>query len=405
MTAGVYHVPTPLAALSFAPAAVRGIPSDMPVKFPVRFLPSVKLWEIDVRPHGRIRSILFPGSNSPIKLTNQAWAEEVRRTILRDIAKGIPEKVAVSPYLPRESMLESWAARWLEALGRQVEDGDRSPTYTRRLRDFVERDWKPLYGQSIHSVGLLQLEEFAHELREEHSATTVVHIMSALRTCLRWVAKRSAGTYSCPEFPELRRGAYEPALLEPEQQHAVLEQIALPYRGIFIALADLMIRPGEARALDVREYDFRAREFEVSHAMQGPRKDAKRGPTKGRDRRVLVATERLAAWLEEYVSAERRLRGVGPLFVGEEGRWPESTLRHVWEAAALAAGGPEVGLYAGTKHSTATYLRRAGLSLDELGLAMGHSWASRSKAVTEGYARPPRVANATVVRLLDGRGR
>lgn len=109
---------------------------------------------------------------------------------------------------------------------------------------------------------------------------------------------------------------------------------------------------------------------------------------------------------EEREMSERRLRGIGPLFAnpnaeGADPRWPESTLRHVWEAACEAAAGPQVGLYAGTKHSTATWLRRAGLSLDELGLAMGHSWASREKQVTAGYARPPRIANATVVQVLD----
>lgn len=404
--AGAYHVPTPLSALSFAPAALRGITPAMPERFPVRWLPSQGLWEIDVRPHGRIRSVLFPGSDSPMKLLHEDWAREIRRNILRDLAKGIPEKVAVSPYLPRESLLEKWAERWLEHLERQVEAGDRSPTYTRRLRDFVHRDWAPLYGQSIHGLGLLQLEDYAHGLREQHGATTVVHIVSALRTCLRWVAKRSGGTFHCPDFPELHRGAFEPRILEPEQQQAILEQIDPAARGIFYALADLMIRPGEGRAALVPDYDFRARELEVAHAMKGSRKDALRGPTKGRDRRLLVPTERLAAWLEENVSAERRLRGAGPLFENpgaedEDPRWPESTLRHVWEAAARAAGGPLVGLYAGTKHSTATWLRRAGLSLDELGLAMGHTWATREKAVTAGYARAPRVANATVVAALN----
>lgn len=407
MTTGVHHAPTPLSALSFAPAALRGMDPGMD-KFPVRYLPSQKVWEVDVRPHGRIRSVLFPGSDSPMKLVDRKMADEVRRNILRDLAKGIPERTAVSPYLPRESLLERWAERWLEALERQVAAGERSPTYTRRLRDFVKRDWSPLYGQSIHTVGLLQLEDFAHALREDHGATTVWHIMSALRTCLRWVAKRSGGTYHAPDFPELRRGAFEPRVLEPEQQAAVLEQIDVAQRGVFLALADLMIRPGEARALDVGDYDFRAHELEVGHAIQGSRKDARRGPTKGRDRRLLLASDRLAAWLEERVSAEQRLRG-GPLFAnplarGDDPRWPESTLRHVWEAAAERAGF-KCGLYVGTKHSTSTWLRRAGLSLDELGLAMGHRWATREKQVTAGYARPPRLANANVVRLIDSRGR
>lgn len=404
--------PTSLETLSFAPGCSRAIPDRLrESKFPVRWVEAKQVWEVDVRPHGRIRSVLFPGSVSPTKLVTRKMAVEVRKTILKDIQRGVPEKIAVSPFLPRESRLDRWGERWLEQLDDRVAAGKRSPTYVRRLRHYVHVDWEPLHALSIHSIGLLQLEDFEQELRLRHpNATTVLHILSALRTCLRWVAKRSAGTYVAPEFPELERASYTAPVLEPGQQAAILEKIDVESRGIFLALADLMIRPGEGRALDVGDYDFKTRELRIAHAMKGPRKDAPRGTTKGRDRRLLVVTRRLSDWIEAHVDAEARLRREIPLFanpvaVGEDLRWPESTLRHAWEAAARAAGGPVVGLYVGTKHSTATWLRREGFTLDELGLAMGHSWATREKKVTEGYAQPPRIANETIVRLLDGRGR
>jgi integrase len=407
--------PTPVHRLSFAPPVIRGIPTALvrEGKFPVRFVAAKKVWEVDVRPHGRIRSVTFPGSLTPMKLLTREMAAEVRRLILADIEKGVPEKVAVSPYLPRESLLEKWVERWLEHLDEQVERGARSPTYTRRLRDFADPkgQWGSLYGQSIHSIGLNELEGLVRKLRKaKASETTIVHVLASLRTCLRWVEERSNGAFVAPKFPQLQRAAFEPAILTREQQAAVLDAIPEEKRGAFLAMADLMIRPGEARGANVGDYDFGSRELQVRHAMKGSRKDAVRGTTKGRDRRLLVVTARLAEWLEAHVSAEARLRRDVPLFAnpdarGADPRWPESTLRHVWEAASESAGGPQVGLYVGTKHTTSTWLRRAGLSLDELGLAMGHSWASREKQVTEGYARPPRVANETIVRLLDGRGR
>jgi hypothetical protein len=122
-----------------------------------------------------------------------------------------------------------------------------------------------------------------------------------------------------------------------------------------------------------------------------------------------VITDRLFAWLEEHVTAEARLARTGPLFENpdshdDDPRWPESTLRHVWEEARdRVPGCPRAGLYAGTKHATATWLRRAGLSLDEIALALGHSWARKGQEVTEGYARPPRLANANIARILDSR--
>ncbi len=411
--ASAFLSPTPLSALSFAPVPGRGMqaglaPAD---RFPVRWLPSLGVWEVDARPHGRIRAVLFPGSTSALKLVHREWAEEIRKAILRDIERGVAERAAVSPYLPREGSLEKWAERWLEHLGDQVAAGDRSPTYIRRLRDFVAHDWRPLYGQGIHAIGLLELDDFVRQLRRQgKSATTIVHVLASLRTCMRWIAKRSAGTYAAPEFPELHRSRYEPRILEPAEQDAVLAAIPEAKRGAFLALADLMIRPGEVRAANVEDYDFRETELSVRHAMKGLTHKAPRGDTKSRDRRLLVVTTRLAAWLEQQVGPEARLKGTGPLFSNPDGReaggrFSYYTLADRWREACEAAGIPPVGLYAGTKHSTATWLRRAGLSLDELGLAMGHSWATREKRVTEGYARPPRLANANTVRLLDGRGR
>jgi integrase len=299
----------------------------------------------------------------------------------------------------------------MENLDRLVKAGERSPTYTRRLRDF-SRSGGPfslLYGRSIHSIDFGTLEDFAAELREGGlSPTSVFHVLSSLRTCLRWTAKRSAGTYAAPEFPQLRRGKYEPVTLTPEDQTKVLAAIAIRQRGAFLAMADLMIRPGEARAADVGDYDFRTRELRVEHAMKGETLDAPRRETKGRDERVLSVTSRLADWIEAHVGREDRLRRNVPLFSNSRAhkvsdrRWSGSTMRHVWESGCERAGLQRVGLYAGTKHSTATWLRQAGLSLDELGLAMGHA-AARRTALTEGYARPPRVANTNIVNVLDRR--
>ena len=183
-------------------------------------------------------------------------------------------------------------------------------------------------------------------------------------------------------------------------------------RGAFLFMADLMVRPGEARAVNVGQYDFKTREFDLQNAVQGPRKDARVGSTKGKDRRILLATDRLAGWLEKHVSKERRIQRTGVLFESpdarlDDPRWADSTLRHTWERARERAGDlPKAALYEGTKHSTATWLRQAmGLSLEEIGLALGHAHARRELAVTEGYAKPGRVANGKIAKILDGRGK
>ena len=382
-----------------------GMPPTRP-RFPVRFLPSVGLWEVDVRPYGRIRSLLMPGMETPMKLVAKQMADEVRATILRDIERGVPEQIAVSPYLPRESLVEAWAAKWLKHLESLVRHEKRSPNYVRRLHDFAgpEGSWSPLYGSSIHSIGYARIEDYVTELRDAGvHPTTIAHTLGALQTCLRWAAKRLGGTYVVPEFPELERAEHEPIILTPEQQDRILEQIVEPKRGVFLALVDLMIRPSEARAIDVGHYDFSSHELRVEVAMKGARKDAPIGPTKGRDRRLVLVTERLAGWLETHVPLRARVERTVPLFSGRSGRWAHSSLDDVWKAAIKKTDVPACGLYEGTKHSTSTWLRSRGFTLEEIGLAMGHAHARRGEAVTEGYAQRPRVANASIAQMLDER--
>jgi hypothetical protein len=87
---------------------------------------------------------------------------------------------------------------------------------------------------------------------------------------------------------------------------------ALGVRSAFLAMADLMIRPGEARGANVEDYDFRPRELGVRHAMKGLTHEAPRGGTKSRDRRPLAVTARLAEWIDAHVGAEQRLPQCGP---------------------------------------------------------------------------------------------
>ena len=404
-----FALPTPVTALSFAPGLGCATTAEMPRarKFPVRRIPSAGVWEVDARPHGRIRSVLFPGSTEAVKLVTEAMALEVQRIILRDIAKGVPEAAAVAPYLRHAAILRSWVDRWLEHLERLVEIGERSPRYTRRLHDYVAH-WDPLLDMSIYALDYATLEEYAVDLRTQGMhATTAFHAITTLHTCLRWTAKRLGPSYVPPQFPEMRRGRFEPVLLTPDEQDAVLGRIREDQRGIYLAMCDLMVRPGEARALLVDHYDFAAREIHVCEAIKGPRKGDPRGATKEHDTRDLRVTERLAAWIDAHTPASARLKRTGELFrnptaLDGDHRWDENTMYGVWVAARDRAGVPAATMYSGTKHSTATWLRGLGLGLDRIGIALGHA-TPREHRVTEGYAARPRLANGGIAEMLDDR--
>jgi len=342
---------------------------------------------------------MFPGTQSPVRLVSREMAEEVRRAILANIAQGLDERAAVAPFLPRESSVGAVLDLWLASIETAVQAGKRSPAYLTGLKRYAgpKGHLAPLRNASIHGLNLVSLEDFAEELSAEGmNATSIVHTLGTLKTALNWHAHRSSGAYAAPTFPKLSRADFEPVILTREQQSTVIDAIPVAQRGAFLAMADLLIRPGETRALDAPHYTKECREIRIERAVQGPTADSPIGPTKGRDRRLLIASDRLAAWIDAHAPR------FGPLFPGPEGgRWSHSTLKSVWERAIEQTGVPAAGVYSGTKHSTASWLRSLGIPLDDIGAAMGHAWATRGKELTERYAQGPRVANAPIVHLFS----
>ena len=168
-----------------------------------------------------------------------------------------------------------------------------------------------------------------------------------------------------------------PQILSREVQTKVLDALPDGKRGIFLALADLLLRPSEARVLRLRDWtgdEIRIERGAKDRLVLGEI----RGPKKRRGIKTLPVSERLQNWLNEHVTTERRLNDPdGPLFYNpgaeRDGWWSETALRRVWNFACKRAGVEPVGLYEGTKHSTATYLKGLGADDRLLAAIAGHT--------------------------------
>jgi integrase len=138
-------------------------------------------------------------------------------------------------------------------------------------------------------------------------------------------------------------------------------------RGIFLALK-MGIRPGEARAVRVRDFDFASGVLSIREALKSDGSGAPRGQTKTGVPGDYPVSAELHDWLAEQVPTERRFQAEAPLFSNPRTGRPYSShkLREVWIAACEAAEVEYVPLYRATKHTTFTALREAGVSRDEV---------------------------------------
>ncbi len=331
-------------------------------------------WRIDVRPYGFIYSV--GGAPLESKKLADAVLDQINMSLARN---GNNYDAALEPWLPATAKRAPVLGRyqdWLATKDRQVKNGDRSPNtvreYRRYAREGGELDfWE---GRGVYEIDAASLEDWDNWLADrELSAKTRRNVLGAFRSFCSWLVRRGVLDRP-PLFPTVPTTDHKPVTLSDSEQSAVLEAIPEPRRGLFLGLALLGLRPGEARALDVSDLYHEDGELwvRVGRAIQGLSADAPIGPTKTRRQRSLPVPVELGSWIEAHVERSGRLKG-RPLFEHPRGgRWSHGAVRDTWKRACEAVG-VDVGLYEGTKHTAATKWLRQGADERTIQEILGHS--------------------------------
>lgn len=291
-------------------------------------------------------------------------------------------------------------ANWLERMRDLVDAGERSPTYLRELERYAEPGGHldELLELTIYELRPARLEAWGRNLAKKGLAPkTRRNIVGALAAFLNWLYDLEEIS-RVPKLPSVSVPTHSPRIIAPATQDAILAEIPEDRRGPFLALVAHALRPGEVRALNVGDYAWRDRQLTLSHAMKGLTSAAERRGTKTRDVMRFPVADELAAWLEAHVELEERVLGDRPLFLnpGTGQRWSYWALRDEWRSAGARVGVPDVRLYEGTKHSTLTALRSAGVPLDVVQRAARH----KDRRTTERYAQ---LGDLAVVEALKKR--
>lgn len=288
----------------------------------VRRVKARNVWEIDVRPHGRFRSVPLQGSK-PLRFTTQALAQQVLDLIRAEIAAGKSEWAAVAPYLPRAaSTLNKIVERYISDLQERVEAGELAPRTIERFESYANAgghfSW--LYEFSVYEITTGHLKDWNSWLRKRSiHQNTRRHVLNDMRTIFRWLYGREE-LERVPEFPALAQKKTVPNIIDVNDQEEVLEAIPEALRGAHILAVEEVFRPGELRGLNVTDYNFRTRTLTLQNAMDGDTNAAERKSTKEEDVRVRQVTDRLADWLEKHIAPEERVNGKRPLFVNPRAR-------------------------------------------------------------------------------------
>lgn len=353
----------------------------------------------------RVWSFPVGTSDARIPLTEEL-AQRVLELVRMEVSRGKDLDDALAMFQPSTSAAnrcETKLAKWLDAKRRETRSGDRSPTYL----DELERYAKPgghfsfWTGHSIAEGGdYAALEDWSAWLADRGlSPKSRYNVMAAWHSFLGWLYRRRElrelpRDYPWPKVPE-----HAAPVLSIATQRAVLEAIPVEARGVFLALALLGLRPGEAVAL--RQSDLRDGWLTVARARKGSKLDAPVRGTKSGAAKRLPVPEELLEWLARTgarggtaLTGASLLNRTAPLFTNPAtgGPWAKSALRRRWEAACAKVG-VRIGLYNGTKHTLATEQIRRGTTERTLQAILGHADAKSTRR----YAR---LADQAVVEAL-----
>ncbi len=326
-----------------------------------------------------------------VRFDSREMAEGLLRGIEVEVAKGRQLSDVLSEFRSDDSSDNAVGPllhEWLRLFEKKVKAGDRAP---RTLKDYARwvgpapADhpnppdhfcwWR---GRSVFEITTASLEEWSYWMAERGlSGKTRRNVFAGFHAFMKWLAGQRPSWEMPLEIPWPEAAEHLPTILSRDVQTRVLEAVPEAKRGIYYALADLLLRPSEARVLRVRDWtgdEIRVERASKDHRVRGE----VRGPKKRKGVKTLPASDRLMEWLEKHVPAKRRVADPdGPLFHNPdgyaEGWWSAPVLSTTWYRACDRAGVPRVGPYEGTKHSTATYLKGLGADDRLLAAIMGHS--------------------------------
>jgi integrase len=297
---------------------------------------------------------------------------------------GIPLSEAVGQYRApraRPNLVSERVDVWM----REVEASeDYSPNTIVRYRGYRDGHFKWWSGKSVYEIRYDALRDWVTWLRVERkqSNKSIKNVLAAFRTFYRWLRQGREAEFPLLEFPRLKHSTSTRSVMDLDDRAAAIAALPDEDRGIFLALK-IGIRPSEARALTIADYDFARGVVTIRYALKGSGSGAKRGPTKTGETGDYPITGELREWIAEHVPEARRFQPDAPLFAHPRTGRPyhSNVVRQLWIEACETADVEYLPLYQAMKHTTLTALRDAGVSIDDVQALARH----RDPRTTEIY--------------------
>ena len=301
--------------------------------------------------------------------------EQANRILTKIRAEIDAESFDPSRYVAqklRPLQFRTWSSSWLRSRETEVEKKTISPSYMRELRRFVSILQNYFQDTDIRDVGTKKVHEFYLTIKgsPKYQKNILSCFHKMLSDALDW-----GDINKMPKFPEFDVPEPDFAIIDPDEQDAVIEKIEdLMDKAYILITAREMVRPSETRALFWEDLDFKRnkvtirRHFSLNELLPTTKsKNIKRLPLDADVKELLVR-------LPRHITS--------PFVFQKKGHpYSESYARKLWNRTAKEMG-IKITFYQGTKHSSASE------ATDRVGMDRVQEFLHHSNpAMTRRYAK------------------
>lgn len=291
--------------------------------------------------------------------------------LLENIRKAIDDGTFnISNYLPKE--IEQFKGhkmlpKWQEA---KTHKG-LSQWHIRKINEYVKNYYLPYFREKdTRRIAKFHIEDFLAGLPGHLSLKTKKNIMDMLRNFCRWLYQMEI-LAKAPVFPVISPPEPPIKYIEKNTQLSYLELIPDEHKPIFQFLMSHPVRIGEACAIQVKDINPVNRVIEICRAV-GYKREIKSRKNKKPYHLPLSVHFNYSLLKNKLPEAFVFMRSGGKIYNPDY-------LAGIWRNALKGTKGPYINLYNATRHSIASQAVNAGIGLERISKALGHSTLEMTK--------------------------
>lgn len=236
--------------------------------------------DLHARGHGRLK-IYSDKTGHP--LDSFARAQRALEAIRYEIDQHVFDPTKYSKADISNFLFENRIKAWYQSKEGEVEKGNLAKSYTTQLKRYKNNFYLPFFrGMDVREIRTFHIHNFYDELplksktddEKKISLKYIKNILNALENFFN-ILHRHDYIKEKPNFPIITVDRKAPKWVDRKTQIEILKAIPEVHRPLFSFLAFQGVRPGEARALKVKDISFKNESVTISRNFSGGQKQVR----------------------------------------------------------------------------------------------------------------------------------